>query len=304
MTLYNFFKTLFLALLVLQIAPIFIQGITKRYSSLLEVRTKVAVLSINGELKNSEYYVKHLRDFFSDTKIKAILLNIECPGGASGTSQAIFNEILELKKQYAKPVIVSVENICASGGYYIACAADYIIATPSAIIASIGVCIQHPQLKEFLEQFKIKYDFTKSGKYKTAGNMFTDLTDDQKQMFQELSDNVYKQFVNDVKQRRPQLASIDEKKWADGRIITGDMAKELGLIDEIGSNSTAIRVIKEKAPIEGEIDWVKVSKKSQFWHMLFQEEDTADSKSFIDRLGTAIGNAMCQTIKNDSLKVN
>lgn len=271
----NLLKNLFFLLLILQVAPPILQNLQKQYSSLLEPHTKVGLLEIKSTLTDASHYIKVLKQFFENNSIKAILLKMDSPGGAAGTSKLIFDEIMSYKKDHPnKPIITLVENVCASGGYYIACASDHIISSPAAIIGSIGASIQVPQLKEFLDQFKIKFDVTKSGTYKTAGNPVTELTPEQKEMFQELTNDTYNQFVRDVKSRRPKLANLDEKIWAQGRIMTGGKALELGLIDEVGSNYDAIRAIKEKAIFEGEIEWIKPSKPFNFWAALTGEGDS------------------------------
>ncbi|MCL4361246.1 signal peptide peptidase SppA [Candidatus Dependentiae bacterium] len=280
-------KNLLFILLILQVAPILIKSIGKQYSSFFDLKTHVGLIDIKGTLSDSKYYIKNLKKLFENKSIKAILMRIDCPGGSSGTTQAIFNEILDLKKQYGtKPLVALIENICASGGYYIATTADHIIATPSAIIGSIGVYVQHPQFKQFIEQFKVKFDITKSGAYKTSGNPFSELTNVEKEMFQTLTDDVYKQFVNDVKQRRPQLAKSNENNWAQGKVVTGNMALQLGMIDELGSESNAIKVIKEKAPIEGEIEWIKPPKKFNLWNKITGSDDdsSSESETFFDKV--------------------
>ena len=145
-------KTIFFLLILLQIAPPLLQSIKQRYTKLLEPRSQVGYLSIKGLLYDSAHYTKHLKKFFENQDIKAIVLKIESPGGASGTAESIAHEIDLLKKEHPKPIITYSENICASGGYYIAAATDYIIAAPSTLIGSIGTSIRAQfQLKEFSE---------------------------------------------------------------------------------------------------------------------------------------------------------
>ncbi len=285
-------KNIFFILLILQFTPPIIQNLIDRYNKLYENKTQVGVIEIKGGLYSAKKHVKHIKEFFENKDIKAILLKVECPGGAAGTSQAIYSEILALKeKNGTKPVVALVENICASGGYYVAAAADYIVASPSAMVGSIGVYIAHPQFKDFIEQFKVKYTVTKSGLYKTAGDPLTELTDEAKAMFQNLTNDVYNQFVNDIKARRSKLAAIDEKSWAEGRVFTGNEAFRLGLIDEVGSYSNAVKAIKDKAIIEGEIEWVKPPKKSNIWKVLVgDDENGGETKSLSDRFISSLVN--------------
>lgn len=275
----DFLKNLFLILILVQIGPTLLKSIKTQYSNYLEKKTKVGVLPIKGVIYSSDTYVKDLRTFFEDDEIKAIVLKIECPGGASGASQNIFNEIKVLKCQYKKYVIAFVENIAASGGYYIASAADYIITAPSSFIGSIGVYIPHPNIKEFIEQYKIKYEVVKTGEYKTMGNPFHDLTENQRKLLQDITNNVYDQFIKDMFEQRPNLPK-DIKVWAEGKIFTGKQALELTLIDELGSQSTVIKTLKEKAQIVEKIEWVKPTKKIGFFQSLLYPGEDEESLSF------------------------
>jgi len=278
-SLWDYLKNIFLLLLFIQFLPPLIQGIKKQYGKLLESQAQVGVIPIRGVLYNSSKYNKELITFFKDPAIKAILLKIECPGSAAGTGQALFNEIIQLKKLHPKPVIVLVENVCASGGYYIASAADYIISSGTATIGSIGTYLPAFQLKEFIEQFKIQYSPIKTGTYKTITDPFTDKTPEEKALLQEFSDDVYKQFTESIAtQRKLSLANIN--LWADGKIFTARQALKLGLIDEIGSAQNAIQIIKQKALIDGEIEWVHPPAESN-WAWLLGNDNDSDDESLL-----------------------
>lgn len=275
-TFYDYLKNIFLILILLQFAPPLIKNISKQYQSFLEPQTKVAVISIKGMLTDSDSYVKQLKKYFEEQDIKAILLRIDCPGGYGGSAQIVFNEIKLLKQSYTKPVIVLIENICTSAAYYVAVMGDWIIASPGAFVGSIGVYMPQPNFKKFIEQFKVQYDVIKSGEYKTAGNPLLETTPEQKKMLQGLTDNVYQQFVQAIASQRPKLILSESDKWAQGRVFTGEQGFSLGLIDELGSQSTAERVIRQKGPIEGKIEWVKAPKPSLFARMLGREDDSQD----------------------------
>jgi len=271
-------KVLAFLFIGLQFAPTLIKNIKTQFSNISEHKTKVGIVSLDGAITDSEKTIKSLRKYFEDKDIKAIVFKIDSPGGASGSSQDIFQEILAMKKQNNKKIITFVQNVAASGGYYVAAATDHIIATPSAFIGSIGSYIAFPTIKNFIEQFKLKYEIIKSGDYKTAANPFTDLTEEQRQMFQELSNNVYYQFIRDMAAQRLAL-SKNYKQWADGKIFTGEQALKLGLIDEIGSHSTVVKALKEHAGIEGKIEWVKAKKTNNaLYSLLSGEDDDKDSE--------------------------
>lgn len=277
----HYLKNIFYFLLFIQIVPLLVSGIIKQYATFFEPKTKVAVLPIKGTLTSASYYIKHLRDFFKDPHIKAIVLSLETPGGKAGTSQAIYEEIKALKAENLKPIVSLVENICASGGYYIASATDNIIATPSAFIGSIGVYIAQPHLKAFIEQFKIEYDVIKTGDYKTTGDPLLSQTPEQKALLQGLTNDTYNQFVHDVAQARPKLSLAESAQWANGQIFTGRQGLEKGLVDELGSFSTLEKVLRQKTTIEGKIEWIYPPKPSPFKDFFGQNNDEyPDSESY------------------------
>jgi protease-4 len=266
-------KNIFFLLVLLQFLPLLINGIRKQYSKYLEPTTQVGVVQLKGVLYNSAPYTKQLQSFFKDPAIKAILLDIDCSGSAAGTGQILFREIMEYKKEYAKPVVARVENVCASGGYWIACAADTIIAPETALIGSIGAYFPYLfQLKDFVEQYKIKYTSIKAGTYKAATDPFTNITDAERAMLQEALDDTYDQFAQSVASaRKLSMSSIQD--WADGKIFTGRQALKLGLIDHVGSPQTAVAVLKEKALIEGEIEWIQSARSKSFLSYLFGSDE-------------------------------
>lgn len=268
MTFTDLLKNFFFILVIVQIAPPIVQNLVKQYHAIIEQRTKVAILPIKGVLYDSTYLIKRLRKLFENQEIKAILIRMECPGGASGTTQIICEELKALKKENPKPVIVLVENICASGGYKIAIAADYIIAPGSAIIGSIGATLPYLfNVKELLEQYKVKYTPITAGNFKNAANPFVEMTQDEKSMLQGITDDAYDQFIKDVSESR-KLSLTTTKDWAEGKIFTGRQAQKMGLIDEVGSLETAIKALKKKAMIEGKIEWVHPPSKFSLWKFM------------------------------------
>ncbi len=279
-SMWSIIKNIFLLLIFLQIAPGLVLNIKKQYIKFFTPQTQVGVIPIKGVLYDSSSYTKHLNTFFKEPSIKAILLRIECPGSASGTAQALFNEIQMLKKQYNKPIITLVENVCASGGYYIASSTDYIIASGTATVGSIGAYLPAFQLKEFIEQFKIQYTPIKAGAYKTLTDPFATRTPAETELLQAMTNDIYAQFTQDIAtQRKLSLQTIDS--WANGKIFTAKQALDLQLIDELGSAYNAIAKIKDKALIDGEIEWVHPPQESS-WAGLFESSSEDDSSSMFN----------------------
>ena len=141
----DYAKNIFWVLLILQFAPTMIRSIRQQYTELSEHKTKVGVFTLKGPLLSLTSQVKDLKKLFENPEIKAIILKVDSPGGNPPTFQTIYNEIIHYKNRYpSKYVVGMVETVAASGGYYALCPAHYIIATPSALIGSIGAYVQHP----------------------------------------------------------------------------------------------------------------------------------------------------------------
>lgn len=297
MRIYDFIKNIFFILILLQFAPPLIKNLVKSYTNFLEPSARIAIISLKGGIYEASPIIKQLHTHFKDTSIKAIVLKVDCPGSASGTGQAIYDEIMSLKGLHPKPIISLVENTCASGGYLIACATDYIIAPGMSCIGNIGVCLPYVfQLRQCMqENFKISYVPLAAGAYKLVGDPFIDMTADQKTLVQDMLNDSYEQFTTMVAHNR-KLSTNTAHLWADGKIFTGKQAKELGLIDDIGSTSLAVKIIKEKAMIEdkSEIEWVKQDKPLNSLAKIFSGDQSDSDGSLLE---SAI-NTLCTTLEN------
>lgn len=281
----GFFKNIFFLLLTLQFVPLLIKNVKKIYSDMTEPKTEVGIINIKGEINESmgARTIDNLRKMFESPTIKAIVINIDSGGGLPGTSQAIFNEIHELKKNISpKYVLALVENCAASGAYYIACAADFIISTPSAIIGSIGAYARLFSVKKIADKYDLDCDIVKAGQYKGAGNIFSPITSEQKTEIQGVLDNVYAQFVKDVLSKREKCGlSKKSNIWAEGKIFSGEQALKLGLIDQIGSISNAIEALRKHAAIIGKINWIKPDEPFNLIKFLGGDIDSGDIASAI-----------------------
>jgi len=210
---------------------------------------RIAILEIQGVILDSKPYLDSLSKIKKDDGIKAIVLRIDSPGGAVGPSQEIYSEILKLREK--KPVIATLGSVGASGGYYIACAAQKILANPGTITGSIGVIAQFVSYEQLLKWAKLDVEVIKSGEFKDVGSPFKKMTETEKQYMQQLIDNVYSQFKLAVSKARG-IDSKEMDKIADGRIFTGEQAKNLKLIDELGTLSDAISLAGTLSGIKGE----------------------------------------------------
>jgi protease-4 len=204
---------------------------------------RIGVIEVRGTIGDAQNgadgdkLVKLVRKYEKDRDIKAVLVRIDSPGGAVAPSQEVYSALRSLRKK--KKVVVSMGNLAASGGYYIASAADWIIANPGTLTGSIGVIFMHFNVKGLLEMVKVDETTIKSGKYKDTLSPFRPVGETDREEIQGISDDVYGQFVRDVAEGRG-LKEQEVRKIAEGRIYTGRRAKELKLVDELGSFEDAL----------------------------------------------------------------
>jgi protease IV len=186
---------------------------------------------------DSDKVVKLLKKYEKDDDVKAIVLRVDSPGGAVAPSQEIHDAIKRIKAR--KKVVVSMGGLAASGGYYISAPADRIFAEPGTLTGSIGVIFMHFNVRGLLEWAKVEETTLKSGKYKDTLSPFRPIHETDREEIQNISDDVYGQFVQAVAQGRG-LPETRVREIAEGRIYTGKRAKELKLVDELGGLDDAI----------------------------------------------------------------
>ena len=214
----------------------------------------IGVLEIEGSIHDSVGYLKGIKALEENDQIKAILVRIDSPGGKVGPSQEIYGSLLKIKGK--KPLVVSMGSVSASGGYYIACAADTIFALPGTLTGSIGVILEFLDISEGLEKIGVKSERVVSGDMKESGSPFKTLTDREREYFLRLVEDVHEQFVEAVALSR-ELPVETVQEFADGRVFTGRQAMELGLVDRLGGLEDAITEVKEKAGIVGKVRFIR-----------------------------------------------
>jgi len=210
---------------------------------------RIGVVKIEGTILESDSIIERIIKFRKSESVKAVILRINSPGGIVAPPQEIYEEVKKTRE--VKKVIVSVESVAASGGYYIACAADTIVANPGTIVGSIGVMIPLENIAELLSKVGVSSTVIKSGKYKDIGSMTRAITKDEEAVLQELIDDTYNQFVDIVADGRG-LTREQVLEIADGRVFTGAQALKLGLIDKLGNLQDTIDLAADMVGIEGE----------------------------------------------------
>ena len=197
---------------------------------------------------DSEKMIRDLRKLREDETIQAVVLRVNSPGGSAYGSEQIWHEVLLLKEK--KPVIVSMGDYAASGGYYISCGADYIVADPTTLTGSIGIFGMFPNMEDLLtDKLGLHFDLVKTNKYADMGDLSRPFNTHEKEAMQKYIENGYKLFVKRCADGRGMSTEAIEK-IAEGRVWTGAAAKELGLVDELGGLEKAIDIAAQKAGIE------------------------------------------------------
>ena len=238
-------KKFLIILIILFVGGIMLISVLSR----IPVGERIAVLTIDGVIINPLPIIKKIDRLSEDKSVKALVLRVDSPGGSVGASQEIYRAI-ERFKEKGKPVVVSMGNIAASGGYYISAPADFIYANPGTITGSIGVIIQYIGYKELLSKIGIKAEAIKTGKFKDTLSPFKDLTKEEKDYLKRVITDSYEQFINAIlKYRKDKITEEELRKIADGRVMTGLKAKEIGLVDEIGNLKDAIDKAAELAGV-------------------------------------------------------
>ena len=229
---------------------------------------KIAVVNIRGMITSSRDIVEQIGTFKEDDDVKAIILRINSPGGGVGPSQEIYREILRAKEK--KKIIASIESVGASGGYYVACASDVIVANPGTITGSIGVVMEFSNIEELLKKIGFRSYVIKSGKHKDIGSPLREMTPQEREILQGVIDNVHSQFVRAVAEGR-NMEEGKVRQIADGRIFSGEQAKELGLVDRLGSLQDAIEIAAEMARIKGKPTVIYPKRKVSLYELLFRK---------------------------------
>ncbi|MFN0087624.1 MAG: signal peptide peptidase SppA [Blastocatellia bacterium] len=222
---------------------------------------RIAVIPIEGVIDGemAKRVNRHLKQYGDDSRVKAILLRIDSPGGSVSPSQEIYREVKRIKEEKKKKIVVSMASVAASGGYYIACPADRILANPGTVTGSIGVIAEWLNYKDLAAWAKLKPVVFKSGEFKDTGSPTRDLSEADRKFFQNMIDELYAQFVQAVAEGRegkgPQGVELNLERvraLSDGRVYTGEAALKNGLVDELGNYEDAVKATAKLIGIKGE----------------------------------------------------
>ena len=257
-------RLLFFTLILL--ALVGISSIASEWIPNQRAENKIGVVDITGLINDSEHIVNQVKKFGADKRIRGIVLRIDSPGGSVGPSQEIYDEVLKTRKG-GKVIYASMGALAASGGYYIASAAEKIFANPGTLTGSIGVIMAFANAKGLMEKIGLQPQVIKAGKYKDIGSPVRVMTQKEKNLLQSVVVDVHQQFIEAVANGRD-ISIAEVTKIADGRILTGRQAYSLNLVDQLGGLQASIdqlakkvgiigppKIIQEK-PRVGLLDWI------------------------------------------------
>ena len=218
---------------------------------------EIGIINIDYPIVSSDDFSMELDYLINRKNIKDIIIRLNTPGGGVAASQEIFSRIIREREENDINFISSISSVAASGGYYIAIATDKIFANPGSITGSIGVIMEYPIIEELMEKIGIDFNTIKSSEYKDSGSPFREMSEDETIYFQDLIDDLYEQFVEEVSNQR-NIPITEVKDIANGKIYSGKQALEIGLIDTLGTLNDAIKYLKDMNGFNEDIKLVKM----------------------------------------------
>ncbi|MBF0496439.1 MAG: signal peptide peptidase SppA [Deltaproteobacteria bacterium] len=208
----------------------------------ISLSDKIAVITIKGVMLESRKTIEDIEKYKKDRSVKAIIIRIDSPGGAVGPAQEIYAAIKSARA--SKKIIASLSNVAASGGYYVAAPADKIIANPATLTGSIGVIMDFANVEELLKKVGLNFITLKAGKFKDIGSVSRPMTAEERELLQSVINDVHGQFIRAVAEGR-KIPQDKIREIADGRIFTGEQAKKMGLVDQLGGFLDAVELAKK-----------------------------------------------------------
>lgn len=249
----------FFILLLAAFALIFVAIKNEKRPEFASFGDKIGVIEVEGVILDPKPFREQLRRYEKDDSIKAIVLQINSPGGGAEASQEMYLEVKMYRDQHKKPIVASIGTVGASGAYYLASGTNKIFASNASIVGSIGVIAEWVNYGDLLRWAKLKSVTMKAGELKDAGSPTREMTEKERAYLQGLIDNMHEQFIHDVAVGRG-IKEDDLRPIATGQVWTGQQAQPLKLIDKIGTLDDAIEDTAKSVGIKGEPEVVRPEK--------------------------------------------
>ncbi len=278
-------RIILIVLVILGLAGLFFQfgkgfysiddGLSKKVA-----KNSILLLPLDNVILNGKKFLKNLKAYREEANIKAVLIPINSPGGVVGPSQEIYHEILRTRTEFSKPVICVTSGLMASGAYYAGVACDKIVTSEGALVGSIGVIMQFANLEKLYDWAKVSRFSIISGKFKDSGAEYRSMREDERALFQDLIDETYLQFRAAIQKNR-NLSDEVMDSYADGRVMTGNKAVELGFADKVGYYDDAVNEAKALAKLGDNFEIFEPPKEHHsFWDLGGkEEEDNVNSRA-------------------------
>jgi protease-4 len=244
---------------------------------------KVAIIPLDGEIKNARETVDAIHKYADNSMVRAIVMRINSPGGAIAPSQEIYETIRKTRQESGKPFVASLDSVAASGGFYVAAACDQIVANPGSITGSIGVIMEWTDVHDLLTWAKLREETITSGAMKAAGSPYRPMSDAERSYFQRIVSQLHMQFVKAVAAgRNGKISQPEVERIADGRVFTGEEALGLKLVDRLGNLDDAVTLAAKLARMQGKPATLYPRKRKPGLFELFSNSD--DAESMIERI--------------------
>ncbi len=279
-----FVRFVIVVLVIIGLVALIRMGFKDSDESMVISKNGILQLDLEGVIMNGKRFLANLKKYREDENVKAILVVIDSPGGSVGPSQEMYSELLRTRTEFKIPVVCVSNGLVASGGYYAAAACDKLVVAPGALIGSIGVIMGFANIEKLYGWAKVERYSITSGRYKDSGAEYRPMRADEKQLFQDLIDEVFVQFRTAVKEGR-KLKDEVLNRYADGRVFTGKKAVELGFADKLGTYEDAVKLAAEMGGLGDDYEIFEVPKRKRSIWDLGQEDDEDPINSLKEKVG-------------------
>lgn len=246
---------------------------------------RIALVEVNGVIADDGAFLNDVRRLRDDRSVRGWVVSINSPGGVVAPSQSIYETLRRLRAEDRVPVVASIGSVGASGGYYVALAADSILALPGSITGSIGVLMEYPNVEELLDKVGVRMEVVKAGDQKDLGSPFRELGADERAILDALVSDVHDQFIGAVAEARG-LPEEEVRPLADGRVLTGRQALEVGLVDRMGNLDEAISMAGRLADLGSDPRIVRPPRPQRSW--LLEALLGQSTASAVERIATRV----------------
>ena len=250
---------------------------------------RIALVEVDGIIQDDEAFLRDVRRLRRDGSVRGWVVAINSPGGVVAPSQSLYQTLDRIRTEDGVPVIASIGSVGASGGYYVALAADSIVALPGSITGSIGVLMEYPNVEGLLDKVGVRMEVVKAGEQKDLGSPFRTMGPEDREILNRMIEDVHEQFIETVVESRG-MDTAEVRSLADGRVLSGRQALEAGLIDRLGNLEDALGVAGRLAGLGSRPRIIRAPEERPSWLMeaLLGEATARAVRRIVTRAGTSL----------------